>query len=135
MVPAQSRAYGPLPQVDHVFHERRLFQIWTIVGKTQSWRGIRIELIGIGDEMVELLMQKGVVRLDSGFELLIVVVPGIRSLEVAFIEIILLESNDRRREDVGIEIVGIIANESLQRAKAVGREDVCVVDRAQGFEV
>ncbi len=91
--------------------------------------------VGVGNDIVEFLMQESVVRFDPGCEFLILVVPGVGALEIALVEVVFLECDDGGREVVGIQIVGIVANKPLKRAEVGWRKDMMIAHRPQGFEV
>ena len=73
VVPAQTRADGPIAKTDKILDESGLLEAGTISGEVKGGGRAGIELGEVRDYIAELLAKKGRVRLDASFPLLITV--------------------------------------------------------------
>ena len=135
MVPAQSRADGPLAQMDQVLHEGGLLQIGTPGQKAEGWRRVIVELGRIGNDVAEIFVQERIVRFDPEFELVTATHRGDGALEVSLAEKIVLNDFDGRGVVVGIEIVGVVAHHPVQIHHHIGRKNMLIADDAHGLDV
>ena len=75
VVPAQAKIQRPVSQANQVLHKRRLLQVLarTLIrvssGEVEGQRRPGIELRRIGDVVIEVLVQEGIVRLDPDLPL------------------------------------------------------------------
>jgi hypothetical protein len=91
MIPAKPGADGPIPQSDQVLDKCGLLKVRPAARirlsgnrKDECRRSARRKSRRIGDDITEIFVQKGVVRLDSEFPFVAPVIDGNRALEVAF---------------------------------------------------
>ena len=59
MVPTQTRAHSPFAKTDQVLNKGRLLQIRTTVNERERERRVWIELVRIGNDVVEVFVQEG----------------------------------------------------------------------------
>ena len=60
---------------------------------------------------------------------------GDGAFEIALPKVVVLKRDDRSRERIRIQIIGVVAHHAAEIADNVGREDVLVGDDAHGFEI
>ena len=96
---------------------------------------VGIELGGIGDEVVEVLVKEGVVGFDAELPLVASVIGGERCFEVAFAKAIVLEDFDGRGLRVGSEVAGVVAHHAAQVKERLRGQDVLPGGDAHGLEV
>jgi hypothetical protein len=66
-----------------------------VIHESQVRRSIVVELGWVSDEVAEVFMQEGVVGFDAGFELVMAVVKRVGGFEEAFLEVVMLNRDDR----------------------------------------
>ena len=135
MIPAEAGADGEFAEADFVLDEGGLLEIGLVAGEGVGLRRVGIEVVGIGDEVVELFVEESVVGLDADFDFVALLVDGDGAFEIALAEIVVLEGDDGSGERIRVEIVGVVANHAAEVADDVGVEDVLVGDDAHRFEV
>ena len=135
MIPAEAGADGEFAEADFVLDEGGLFEVGLVAGEGVGLRRVGIEVVGIGDEVVELFVEEGVVGLDADFDFVALFVDGDGAFEIALAEIVVLEGDDGRGERIGVEIVGVVADHAAEIADDVGIEDVLIGDDAHRLEV
>ena len=102
-------------------------------GEVQRRAGV--ELRRVGDGVIEILVQEGVVRLDAHLPFIAAMVDGDHSLEITFVEPVVLKQNNRSGQSIGVEVIAVIAHHAAKIADHIGRENVPVGDRTHGFEI
>ena len=68
VIPAKAGADGPFAETDFVLDEGGLLEVGLVAGEGVGLRRVGIELGGVGDEVVEALVEKGGVGLDADFD-------------------------------------------------------------------
>ena len=110
MVPTKPGADGPISQVDQILHKSRLLQVRAIRLEVESgWRAW-IKLGWVGNNESEILVQEGIVGLDSKLPFVPAVHRGDCGLNISFAKPIVLKNFYGSRIRVGVEIVRIIAD-------------------------
>src|ERR1700722_15522363 len=135
MVPAEPDVDRPISEADQILHKRRLFQIRTIRCETERGGGARIELSRVGDDVVEVFVQKGVVRLHAKLEFVAPMIYRSGPLEISFAEPIVLKNFYWSRIRVGIEIICVVADHSTEINQRVRRKYVLVGSDSHRLDV
>ena len=112
-----------------------MLEVGFVAGEGVGLRRVGIEVVGIGDEVVELFVEESVVGLDADFDLVAFFVDGDGAFEIALAEIVVLEGDNGRGERIGVKIVGVVTDHAAEVADDVGVEDVLIGDDAHRLEV
>src|SRR5580698_33441 len=122
--------------MNEVFDEGRLLEVGFALNEGQKRSGsANVELGRVGNGEAEIFVQEGSIGFNPRLELLIAVVKRDRVLKVAFTEVVFLGRDDRCRQRVGVEIVGVVSNHSDHAGEQVRREGVLIACGADRLEV
>ena len=141
MVPAQPGIDRPIAQSNQVLHKRRLLQVRPLaLARIGPWEAERqgrvvVKLRGVGDDVIEILVQESIVRFDADLPFIPAVVDREHSLEIQLVKPVVLKQNDRSGQGIGIKVVGVVAHHAAKIADHIGREDVPVGGNGHGLEV
>lgn len=146
VVPLQSRADRPLAEADQVLNVDRLFKIRTAAGKrkgcragvedAQIDRALRVCKIGaVGRHTAGVFVQENRIGFDSRLPLGPSVMDGDASVEVDFLEVIVLSCNKRPGRRIRIKIIGVVGGHESQPANRIGGKNMLRGGAPHGFEV
>src|SRR5579862_1844470 len=135
MVPAKSGADRPVSQTDAVLHEYGLLQIRTISLESKGTRRIVVELAWIGDDVIKILIQKGVVGLGSELPFMPAMIDGRSPFEICLAKPIVLKNFDRRRIRIGVEVVRIVTEHGAEIRGRIARKGVLVRGNSHGLNI
>ncbi len=96
VIPAEAGAYREFAETDLILDEGGLFEVGLVAGEGVGLRRVGIEVVGVGDEAVELFVEECVVGLDADFDFVAAFVDGDGAFEIALAEIVVLERDDGR---------------------------------------
>jgi hypothetical protein len=108
VIPAEAGAKGPMVEVDEVLDPRGLIYLGALAGEGKSGRSAGIELGWVGDGVIEVFVEEGIVGFDAKLPLVAVAVGGELRIRVAFSKMIVLGDFDRRGLRVGVEVVRVV---------------------------
>ena len=135
VIPAQAGGDGPVVWTEGVLDKRGLFKIRALAGEGEGeWRE-GIELRRVGDRVVEVFVEEGVVGFDAELQLVASAIRGERCFEVAFAKAVVLEDLDGRGPRVGGEVAGVVAHHAAQVKERLRGQDVFPRGDAHGLEV